>query len=466
VSELSAADATSEASDETRRRRHLTAVPDLTPPAAPQPSAGDTDIERSNGEEQQRTTRRRDKNPIKVTADGEGFRVSWWPSGTPGVGAARPSRKRFSTQDAAATFVAKLEASFRDAADGAEVSTTEPLDALAAAWIADLRELCTPEGTVVTHRTRLNTSILPAVGGVVGFDLAYSHWKKVVRAAAARGAANATIKGISSTFVVACAWGAENGWLAADHSLGTAERRSRELEKAYKTAARVRASRPAPVGRRRKRPVDVIDDEGVVPYAVIPRWPDIDELAYALDAEYPQRGRHLVRVTAGSGLRINELVALKEEDIDLKRCRIRVDRQADRYLPWPATTLPKHGRQRTTKLWRFVQSDMEELLEQAEDGWLCPPSDGQAWWADAFGHGVARSIAAINWRWPGLHWARHHYASVNLHPEDVGGYGRDLASVALWLGHAKPSTTSDTYLAPPTDCFDAADDATSLPPGH
>jgi integrase len=409
-------------------------------------------------------TRRRDKDPVKLTQERDGWRVSWWPSGTPGVGADRPSRKRFGDQDAAETFVAKLRSSFRDAATGAEVSTTKAFDELAAAWIADLRDAHTPDGTIVTHRTRLNQAILPVVGAVFGFDLKFVHWKKVVRAAAAKGKADATIRGISSTFLVACAWGAENGWLAADHMVGTPERRRRELERAYKTAASMRAKAPAPA-RRRKRPADVIDDEGVVPFEVVPRWPDIDELADALEKQYPKRGRHLVRVAAGSGVRLNELVGLRDDDIDVLRSIVRVERQADRYHPWPATTLPKHGRTRTTKLWRFVVEDAEALIELAEDGWLCPPDAGQAWWADAFGHGVARAVADINWRWPGLHWARHHYASVNLHPRDVGGFGRDLAAVSFWLGHAKPSTTSDTYLAPAEDSFAAADEVTRLPPG-
>ena len=64
-----------------------------------------------------------------------------------------------------------------------------------------------------------------------------------------------------------------------------------------------------------------------------------------------------------------------------------------------------------------------------------------------------------------FHWLRHAYASWSLLPRDLGGYGFAVASVQAWLGHAKPSTAQDMYLARQPNDVEVAQERTVAPPG-
>jgi hypothetical protein len=82
-----------------------------------------------------------------------------------------------------------------------------------------------------------------------------------------------------------------------------------------------------------------------------PTAADVDKYAAAFEEEYPDYGARLVRLAFGTGLRINEALALRWDSIDLNTLDVAVQWQLDRYGNWPALALPKGDKQRTTQLW-------------------------------------------------------------------------------------------------------------------
>jgi integrase len=68
---------------------------------------------------------------------------------------------------------------------------------------------------------------------------------------------------------------------------------------------------------------------------------DVDKHAAAFEEEYPDYGAQLVWLTFGTGLRINEALALRWDSINLDTLAVAVDWQLDRYGTWPALAPPK-----------------------------------------------------------------------------------------------------------------------------
>ena len=65
-------------------------------------------------------------------------------------------------------------------------------------------------------------------------------------------------------------------------------------------------------------------------------------------------------------------------------------------------------------------------------------------------------------RYPGLHAARHFYASWCINPREAGGLGLDAKTVQQRLGHTGIAITLDTY----GHLFPRRDDAEALAAGE
>lgn len=149
-----------------------------------------------------------------------------------------------------------------------------------------------------------------------------------------------------------------------------------------------------------------------------------------------------------------------------------MDWQLDRYNHWPARKLPKYKKRRKAFLWTayldvarsLVDDSLARDPEDPEYGRLFPRHRSVVSWAEQAGKLSGEAIKAAEWAWT-FHCLRHAYASYSLLPVDLGGYGFAVASVQAWLGHAKPSTTQDMYVARQSNDVDIARDRTALPPG-
>ena len=148
----------------------------------------------------------------------------------------------------------------------------------------------------------------------------------------------------------------------------------------------------------------------------------------------------LIAVCAFAGLRLGEAAALKPEDLDLNARTLAVRRQVQR---GPAGTVeikdPKAGSERVV----YIPDRLVTLLQQhieatrrtewmfADDG-HSPPHQNTVghWWR------TACRTAGVSYR---LHDLRHFYASGLI------AAGCDVVTVQRALGHARATTTLDTY---------------------
>ena len=232
---------------------------------------------------------------VSVVRDGNGYRIVYWPSGTPGVG--RRLRPRAGTDLAAARERAA------DLATGIDAGTVtgrseEPFWRMAEAWVEDMKKTEVPEGTWKAHVSRLDTWVLGSVGNVASGRLEMEHWRRPVRAVSHAGSAAATVDGVSSTIVGLIAWGRKNGWLPELFApFGSRDVRREELAEFKKEAARIRRARKLVAGKRvRKQPatdpkwaakLEAANVQKWFPQDILPTWEDVVVLGNAMEYALP-----------------------------------------------------------------------------------------------------------------------------------------------------------------------------------
>jgi integrase len=88
-------------------------------------------------------------------------------------------------------------------------------------------------------------------------------------------------------------------------------------------------------------------------------------------------------------------------------------------------------------------------------------------WADQAGHLATAAAESCDWDWDWtFHWTRHAYASWNLASKAAGGYEAHPKKLQRWLGHARLSTTLDTYVHEPAEDDEEFLEETRRPPGQ
>jgi len=131
-------------------------------------------------------------------------------------------------------------------------------------------------------------------------------------------------------------------------------------------------------------------------------------------------GARLVWLAFGTGLRINEALALRWDSIDMETLQVAVDWQLDRYGNRPALALPKGNKPRSTRLWACYADIAASLIEDAQNregpdhGWLFPRHRSEKKWADQAGKLACAARKRCAWQWTGVHWLRHGWASWSL----------------------------------------------------
>jgi integrase len=379
---------------------------------------------------------------ITIASDG---RVSWYDGLARGQGKRCQSRK--GTTDEAERYARHLMTQAEKASSLSVALGTTWTD-LAHAWVAAHDGKIT-EGTLRRRMSALNVWVIPHVGDVELVDTSLATLLTVADAAAL----TLGMSGFDSTVQTMThvgAWGMERNWLP-DGAFGTDEQRQRAMRAVRRLVSKNAAAKALSDG----------DTDRGVTFEMVPTWADVCALADAVTDRVGGRARsravgerygRAVRVSAGTGLRLCELLGLHTSQVNLDAGLIDVRHQLNRYKAWDGTgpmptAPPKFGRRRTVGAWASIRDDLAAAVDEAVDGVLFPPYDGQAWWADAWGRLLLATRDDVEWLWA-PHWLRHHYGSYSLTPREHGGLGLPAATVQHYLGHKKLTTTLDTYTQP------------------
>lgn len=169
----------------------------------------------------------------------------------------------------------------------------------------------------------------------------------------------------------------------------------------------------------------------------IPQPADVGRILSAAD----QRFKAFVAVCALAGLRLGEAAALQVDDIDFLRRQLHVRRQVQRAGGGRVEIrLPKYNSERVIP----VPDELLEILSEhmqlgLRGSWLFAGAEDDPPHQNTVGHRWRTTLAAATVEGVRLHDLRHFFASGLI------ADGCDVVTVQRALGHAKASTTLDTY---------------------
>lgn len=155
--------------------------------------------------------------------------------------------------------------------------------------------------------------------------------------------------------------------------------------------------------------------------------------------------RAFVALAAFAGLRLGEIAALRVSDVDFLRRTLAVQRQVQRENGGSVDIRPpKYGSERTVFLADDLVTIIAQHVEQHRPGadpdrWLFPGEGPHPWHQNTVGYHWRRARTAAGLPWLTLHDLRHFYASGLI------AAGCDVVTVQRALGHAKATTTLNTY---------------------
>jgi hypothetical protein len=376
---------------------------------------------------------------IRVTKD---RRIAYYPSGKKGDGVRKFER--------GGKTDAEVEARVRVIIKEVELGASLKIDANATwaavfvAWEAEHAGII-KEGTYRKRLTAVNAHLLPSIGAVRVVETDITTLGRVVDHVVASGSKTDNFKSVFQSLMVITGWARTKKWVAAECFGGPVE-----VKMLFKNGC-MRTSTQSATNE---------DDETSISIADVPTWEDVIRLSSEVgdiaggrtsSQLIGQKCAAAVRVTAGTGLRLCELLAVTAKRVDLKNGFITVDRQLDRYKVWvPGTPMPtaptKNRSTRKARIWSSVQADLEFLMDGLEpDDPLVGPYNGISWWADAWGNLLTEAGERCNWTWSG-HYLRHHYGSFSTAPVEQGGKGMSYAAVMKSMGHKTLKTTIETYI--------------------
>ena len=376
---------------------------------------------------------------IRVTKD---RRIAYYPSGKKGDGARKFERAGKTDEE----VMARVQVIIKEVELGAslKIDANATWAAVFVAWEVEHAGVIN-EGTYRRRLTAVNAHLLPSIGAEKIVQTDITTLGRVVDHVVASGSKTDNFKSVIQSLMVITAWARTKKWVAAECFGGPAE-----VKMLFKNGC-MRTSTQSATNE---------DDETSISIADVPTWEDVIRLSNEVGDITGGRGSsHLigqkyaaaVRVTAGTGLRLCELLAVTARRVDLKNGFITVDRQLDRYKVWlPGTPMPtaptKNRSTRKARIWSSVQADLEFLMDGLKpDDPLVPPYNGITWWADAWGNLLTEAGAQSNWTWSG-HYLRHHYGSFSTAPVEQGGKGMSYAAVMKAMGHKTLKTTIETYI--------------------
>ncbi|MBP3977845.1 site-specific integrase [Microbacterium sp. BLY] len=173
------------------------------------------------------------------------------------------------------------------------------------------------------------------------------------------------------------------------------------------------------------------------------RIPTPEELRSLLSTSEPWFAP-FVALCAFGGLRLGEAAALQIGDVDFLRRQIHVRRQVQRQ-PGGLVRIspPKYGSERTIvapdALLELLSLHVRDLGVYGEAGWLFVGEHGNPPHQNTIHYWWKKTAAAAAVEGVRLHDLRHFYASGLI------AAGCDVVTVQRALGHARPTTTLNTY---------------------
>ena len=372
----------------------------------------------------------------------EDRRISYYPSGVVGEG----PRKQIRGGKSALEAMNRARNIVREVSNGASLAITmdSTWTTLLTAWESHHVGIL-KEGTYRRRMSAINAHILPAIGHVRLVTTDETTLNNVIDHVVNSGSGPDNYDSVMQTLSVVSLWGMTRKYVA-EGCFGSDKSVSAAKKDGFKRTGTPQNSNDG-------------DGDHGISMADCPSWDDVvalsNEVANIIagrtsDYELGQRYARAVRVCAGTGLRLTELLAITSDRVDFKRGTIKVDRQLDRYVSWlPGQEMPtaptKTGVTRHARVWSKVADDLAALIEEAgSEGVLVPPYDGIAWWADAWGRALSSAAKRIGWAWV-PHYLRHHYGSFSIADREDGGMGMHYTKVQKSMGHSSPEITLRVY---------------------
>jgi integrase len=263
-------------------------------------------------------TRRRDNDPVRVYDDG---RIAYWTGGSPGSG--KREMERCGSHEAAELRAAEVWKRLLEHLPAPKGTAT--LDELMRAAVKHWEKVGHPTGTIRQYRSDWNTHVPPAIGAVRCREVGISHYTAIFNRLNEERASEQVIDAVARTLgAVTVKFGVLNGYFSDGQPFGGPDLRRATVAGARATAARQ---------NRACRQTRIHLDECPTPA-------DVDKFAAAFEEEYPGYGARLVWLAFGTGLRINEALALRSDSISLDTLAVAVDWQLDRYGTWSWSLVP------------------------------------------------------------------------------------------------------------------------------
>lgn len=336
------------------------------------------------------------------------YRVVWWDSG-------RRRERSFTTIEAARDRALELAGDLRI---GRAASGDASFGQLVAQAVDPGRHPSWGPRHTASVESIARTHIIPTVGGIKCADLTSRDLVAVIQAKAAEGYARATLAQIIKVMRMAVKDGIRLGiWRAgADPGVDLALPRAAVDDVAHD--------------------LHYVGDD-------LPTTADVARFARALDRYLPG-GRLLVRLAAGSGLRLGELLALRPSDFDWTEGTLRVSRSVvDVGTGTPSLGVPKTASSRrvvylTPSLARQMRAYCTERALGRND-LLWGNRTGGLYRRSNVERQIRRAKDDVSYSWT-FHSLRHYRATHLLRQ------GAQLDDVRHQLGHSRSTTTLTLYV--------------------
>jgi integrase len=287
-----------------------------------------------------------------MSITGGGRRLSYYDEFAVGKGNRRQPRCK---DAAAAEELARELVQQAARTQGLAVASGSTWADLCQAWV-DAHDGKLPEGTFRRRFSAINAWLVPIVGSVEVTTTDLATLLAVADRLVAADTGISNFESVTQSMNVVAKWGRARRWLPPD-PLGADSDREYQLK------------------RLRDQLLERTKDKGVR-MDQVPTWEEVCEWADAVekrvaaiagDDEVGAQFGRAIRICAGTGLRMTELLGLTAADIDLKQGVVSVTKQLDRYTRWETdqpmpTAPPKHRRNHVAVAWAKVEDDLKAAV--------------------------------------------------------------------------------------------------------